>query len=53
MIYTGWVTFNGELLAFILGGEDGGPEKLDPRVDLRQDSEMGFRPPTESLRSER
>jgi hypothetical protein len=47
LIYTGWVTLNGELLASKLGGEDGAPENLDPRADLRQNSEMGFQPSPE------
>jgi len=44
MIYTGWVTLNGELLAYKLGGEYRTPEKLDPRADLRRYSEKRFQP---------
>jgi Family of unknown function (DUF6166) len=44
MIYTGWVTLDGEPLAYKLGGQYRAPEKLDPRSDLRRYSETGFRP---------
>ena len=47
MIYTGWVTLNGESLAYKLDGSCRTPEKLDPRIDLHRYSETGYDPSAE------
>jgi hypothetical protein len=47
MISPGRVMLNEELLVYRLDGESGSPEKVHSRAHLRQNSEMGFQPPTQ------